>query len=198
MKILVGNGHGMDTPGKCSPDGTFKEWIYTRLVAREVVKELQKSGYDAELLVTETTDVPLKERVRRVNNKCTIFGTKNVLYLSIHVNAASNGNWTNARGFSCFTSKGQTVSDKVASVLYEVAEEIMPEQKFRKDYSDGDPDWESNFYVLKNTLCAAVLTENFFMDNKEDLEYLNSEEGFRNIVYTHVEGISRYLSKYNI
>ena len=197
MKILVGNGHGMDTPGKCSPDGTFKEWIYTRLVAREIVKELQGRGYDAELLVTEDIDISLKERVRRVNNKCAIFGTKNVIYLSIHVNAASNGNWTNARGFSCFTSKGQTVSDKVASVLYEVAEEIMPEQKFRKDYSDGDPDWESNFYVLKNTLCAAVLTENFFMDNKEDLEYLNSEEGFKNIVYTHVEGISRYLSKYN-
>lgn len=195
MKILVGNGHGSDTPGKCSPDGTFKEWIYTRRVAREVVKELQRGGYDAELLVTETTDVPLKERVRRVNNRCTIFGTKNVLYLSIHVNAAKNGEWASARGFSCFTSKGQTVSDEVASVLYEVAEEIMPDQKLRKDYSDGDPDWESNFYVLKNTLCAAVLTENFFMDNKEDLEYLNSEVGFRNIVDVHVKGISKYLSK---
>jgi N-acetylmuramoyl-L-alanine amidase len=28
--------------------------------------------------------------------------------------------------------------------------------------SDGDPDKEANLYVIKNTKCPAVLTENFF------------------------------------
>ena len=46
-------------------------------------------------------------------------------------------------------------------------------QKIRRDYSDGDPDWEENFYILSKTQCPAVLTENFFMDNKEDLSLIH-------------------------
>ena len=41
----------------------------------------------------------------------------------------------------------------------------------RTDTSDGDRDMESNFYVLKHTSCPAVLTENFFQDNKSDVDY---------------------------
>ena len=28
MKILIDNGHGINTPGKCSPDGKFREYKY--------------------------------------------------------------------------------------------------------------------------------------------------------------------------
>jgi N-acetylmuramoyl-L-alanine amidase len=38
--------------------------------------------------------------------------------------------------------------------------------KLRMDYSDGDPDFEQPFYILKHTLCPAVLTENLLMDNQ--------------------------------
>ena len=30
MKVLIDNGHGSNTPGKCSPDGRLKEYAYTR------------------------------------------------------------------------------------------------------------------------------------------------------------------------
>ena len=49
---------------------------------------------------------------------------------------------------------------------------MLPGHKLRKDYSDGDPDWESDFFILKNTLCAAVLTENLFHDNSDDCLFL--------------------------
>ena len=65
--------------------------------------------------------------------------------------------------------------------------------KIRKDLSDGDPDKESNFYILKNTKCPAVLTENLFQDNKEDVAFLTSQEGIRAIVNLHVEAIKKYL-----
>ena len=32
--------------------------------------------------------------------------------------------------------------------------------RLRSDYSDGDIDREEDFYILKHTLCPAVLTEN--------------------------------------
>jgi N-acetylmuramoyl-L-alanine amidase len=59
--------------------------------------------------------------------------------------------------------------------------------------SDGDMDWEEGFYILRKSLCPAVLTENFFMDNKTDLAYLQAIEGKRAIVITHVEGIVEFL-----
>lgn len=196
MLILVDNGHGVNTPGKCSPDGKFREYKWNREIAHEVVAELKKRGYCAELLVTEDIDISLAERVKRANNKCNQLGTKNVLLLSVHVNAAGNGQWLNAKGWSCFTSKGLTKSDKIADELYKVAEKLMPNRTMRKEYSDGDADWEAGFYILKNTKCPAVLTENFFMDNKEDLAYLTSAEGRKAIIATHVEGVINYIKKH--
>lgn len=196
MLILVDNGHGVNTPGKCSPDGKFREYKWNREIAHEVVAELKKRGYCAELLVTEDIDISLAERVKRANNKCNQLGTKNVLLLSVHVNAAGNGQWLNAKGWSCFTSKGLTKSDKIADELYKVAEKLMPNRTMRKEYSDGDADWEAGFYILKNTKCPAVLTENFFMDNRDDLAYLASAEGRKAIIATHVEGVINYIKKH--
>lgn len=33
MKILIDNGHGRETPGKRSPDGTLREYAWNRLIA---------------------------------------------------------------------------------------------------------------------------------------------------------------------
>lgn len=99
----------------------------------------------------------------------------------------------NARGWSAYTSKGQTGADKLATSLYNMAKQVFVGHKLRTDYTDGDPDIESNFYVLKNTKCMAVLTENFFMDNKDDVAYLNSDEGRAAIVKCHVDGIISYV-----
>ncbi|MBR5198417.1 MAG: N-acetylmuramoyl-L-alanine amidase [Bacteroidales bacterium] len=194
MKILINNGHGLNTPGKRSPDGQFLEAIYNREIAKRIVAELQNKGYDAELLVPEEEDIPLKERVRRVNAHCQSLGKSNVILISIHVNAAGDGTkWMNATGWSCYTCKGQTESDRLATCLYDAAIKNFPDRRIRKDYSDGDPDWEENFYILRHSLCPAVLTENFFMDSHSDLEYLQSKDGKQAVVDTHAEGIMEWL-----
>ena len=121
-------------------------------------------------------------------------GHPNVILISIHVNATGDGTqWVNATGWSCYTSKGQTQSDTLANCLYEAAIKNFPGRRIRTDYSDKDPDWEENFYLLRKTLCPAVLTENFFMDSHSDLEYLQSRAGKQAIIDTHVEGIIEYL-----
>ena len=79
MTILIDNGHGSGTPGKRSPDGLFREYSYTREIARRVVSELSDCGYDARLLVPEIEDIPLTERCRRVNAICDEVGTVNVI-----------------------------------------------------------------------------------------------------------------------
>ena len=193
MKILIDNGHGHNTSGKRSPDGKFREYAYNREIAKRIVADLIDRGYDAELLVPEEEDISLNERVRRINEHCQILGKSNVILVSVHVNAAGNGSkWTNATGWSVYTCKGQTASDKLAECLCEAAIKNFPGKRIRTDFSDGDSDWEENFYILRHTLCPAVLTENFFMDGL-DLEFLQSKAGKQAIVDTHVEGIIEYI-----
>ena len=196
MKILIDNGHGSETPGKRSPDGLFREYAYTREIAAEVVYRLRKLGYDAELLVPELYDVKLIERVHRANVKCQSLGARNVLLVSIHCNAAGNGKeWLNGRGWDAWTSKGQTEGDKLAECLYESALDVFPTgTAIRTDWNDGDRDKENQFTILAKTLCPAVLTENFFMDSKDDVAYLQSDEGKNAVIICHVNGIIRYLS----
>ncbi|MBR5276870.1 MAG: N-acetylmuramoyl-L-alanine amidase [Bacteroidaceae bacterium] len=194
MKILIDNGHGENTPGKRSPDGLFREYKYVREIAEEIERELLARGYDAERIVRETVDVPLSERSRRINEICGRLGTANVILVSIHCNAAGNGEeWKTARGWAAYTSKGNTKADKLADFLYEAAENNFPGKSIRKDFQDGDPDWEENFHMLAKTKCPAVLTENFFMDNQKDVSYLLSLEGRTSIVRAHIEGIINYI-----
>lgn len=195
MIVLIDNGHGDNTPGKRSPDGIIREYKYTREIAAEVQRQLQERGYQAQLLVPEVNDISLGTRCNRANSVCKNFGTNNVILVSIHLNAAGNGKWMKATGWSAYTTKGVTKSDKLADSLYAAAKEVLPaDKRIRTDYSDKDPDWEENFYILKHTLCPAVLTENFFQDNKEDVSYLLSLEGRNAIVRIHVEGIINYIN----
>ncbi|MEG2599830.1 MAG: N-acetylmuramoyl-L-alanine amidase [Muribaculaceae bacterium] len=197
MKILIDNGHGENTPGKRSPDGVFREYEYTRVIADEIIREMVKRGYDAERIVREDIDVPLSERARRVNEECGRHGATQVLLVSVHCNAAGSGaEWMKARGWCAYTSKGKTKSDDFAEMLYDEAAQNFAGHKIRKDMSDGDADWEESFYILRKTKCPAVLTENFFQDNKEDVSYLLSLEGRTQIVKTHVDAIIKYAIKY--
>ena len=190
MKVLIDNGHGSNTPGKRSPDGQLREYAYTREIAERLVMELRKNGIDAERIVKEEIDVPLAERCRRANE----YKASEAVLVSIHCNAAGNGSdWMSARGWEAWTSVGKTKADKLATCLYENAEHCLPGMKIRKDMTDGDQDKENGFYILKHTKCPAVLTENLFQDNKEDVEFLLCEEGKLAIVNLHVWGIMKYL-----
>lgn len=191
MKVLIDNGHGENTPGKRSPDGRLMEWAYTREIADMVVFELRKKGIDAERIVKEDTDVPLSERCRRTNEIYRKAGKKAIL-ISIHCNAAGSGaSWMNARGWSVFVSNNASVnSKKLANCLAEVAECIpVPVRK----PMPGQLYWEQNLAICRDTNCPAVLVENFFQDNKEDVEYLMSADGKQNVVRIHVDGIIKYL-----
>lgn len=195
MIILLDNGHGSNTPGKQSPDGFFREYAYNRFLASEIHERLTALGIDSRFLVPEREDIPLPERCRRANKICEHFGSDQVILVSIHVNAAGNGqHWMEARGWSCYTSRGNTAADALATALYDAAKTHMPGHRLRTDYTDGDPDLEENFYILRHTSCPAVLTENLFMDNRDDVAFLESAEGSQAIVDLHIEGICRFLS----
>lgn len=226
MKVIVlGTAHTERTPGKRSPDGKFREPYYSREIVAEVARRLSGMGYT--VFIDYEPAEPKKEwvsrsakteqsrelsyRVTAVNNICKKYGTANVLYVSIHNDAAGSGKWMTAGGWSAYTTPGKTKSDILAECLYVAAEKHLrvyanemslkkqsgvydaKQRPLRIDTTDGDKDKEANFYVLRKTLCAAVLTENLFQDNRSDVEFLTSEAGKKAIVDLHVEGILNYI-----
>lgn len=222
LTVILGTAHGKNVAGKRSPDGKFQEWQYSR----EIVERLRAELAEQDELVDVFVDIPAAEvplpqqaeltrRVRYVNQLCAHRHTERCIYVSIHVDAASSGEWKNAGGWTAYTSPGRTRSDILATYLYEAAEKHLTgyaakmeegkknglygsnQKPFRKDTSDGDPDKEARFYVLVRTKCAAVLTENLFQDNKADVAFLTSEEGKKAIVALHKEAILRF-AEHNI
>lgn len=185
MLVVLDNGHGNNTPGKRSPvwdDGTqLYEWSFNRRLAREIKMRLDVIGIPCILLVTEDEDISLQERCWRVNNLCK--DRDDVILISIHANAGGGTGW------EAWTSVGETRSDYYAKLLYNSAGNYLKGWKLRCDYSDGDPDKESQFYILKNTKCPAIVTENLFMDNKKDCKFMMSSEGLEALVALHVDAI---------
>lgn len=222
LTVILGTAHGKNVAGKRSPDGIFEEWQYSREIVESLREELAKHDDLVDVFVDiPAAEVPLPQqaeltrRVRYVNQLCAHRHTERCIYVSIHVDAASSGEWKNAGGWTAYTSPGRTRSDILATYLYEAAEKHLAgyaakmeegkkkglygnnQKPFRKDTSDGDPDKEANFYVLVRTKCAAVLTENLFQDNKADVAFLTSEEGKKAIVALHKEAILRF-AEHNI
>lgn len=146
------------------------------------------------LLVPEDEAISLEERVKRTNKICKEAkdAGKQCILISIHNNAAGSGaKWMNASGWSVWVSNNCSAnSKKFAQLIYDQAlafnlkgNRCVPKEHY----------WTSNFYILKNTNCPAVLTENMFQDNKEDVEFLISEQGKQIIIDLHFNAIKKYI-----
>lgn len=191
--VILDNGHGVNTPGKCSPDKRLYEWSWNRDIVRRISTILNELNIPNEILVTEDFDVSLNERVKRAN-KMSLMAKKQGLepiLISIHINASGNVGWKSANGWSVWVSNNASIkSREFAQILYTEAEELglkgnrsTPKERY----------WTANFYILKNTNCPAVLTENMFQDNKDDVEFLLSEEGKNKITELHIKAIKKSM-----
>jgi len=189
LKIILDNGHGEDTPGKRSPvwaDGKcLREYEFSRDIVRRIFSKLQAKGIVAEILVPEQNDIPLYVRANRANGICNVAGKSNCLLVSVHANAGGGTGW------EAHTYMGDSMSDRYSAIFYDKAEAAFgKEWKIRKgSVKADDPDWDSNFAILRDTKCPAVLTENFFMDTERDCRFLLSEDGRERIAAMHVEAI---------
>lgn len=190
MKIILDNGHGCDTPGKCSPDGRLREWAYNRRLAQAIADKLACLGQEVHILVPETHDIGLKERCARANSLCT--GHKAVL-VSVHVNAACSGGWHEARGWSAFVSPGASAaSRRLASLLTDSARARC---LLGNRATPACGYWTASLAICRDTRCPAVLTENMFMDNRADVDFLLSDRGLEALTAVHAEALTRFCKE---
>jgi len=185
--FVLDPGHGKTTPGKRSPkwpDGTqLFEYEFNRDIVRRIGNSLLNSGIYHIWTTLSNYDMPLENRVHLANR--AVHTHKHVIYVSVHANAGGGTGW------EVFTSKGNTDSDQYAEIFFNKMKKEFPNMTFRADYLDGDSDKEENFYVLRKTICPAVLTENFFMDTYDpDCKILLSEDGREKIAKGHINAIN--------
>lgn len=140
--VILGTAHLSTTPGKCSPDGNFREAEFSRQLVSSIKVKLESLGLivfidhaelvpTADLLKSSGSTQQQKElnyRCKRVNEICNMYGTANCIYVSIHVDGAGDGTkWMTAGGWSAYTTKGKTNADFLATCLYAAARNNLAE-----------------------------------------------------------------------
>ena len=197
--IILGTAHGSNVPGKCSPDHKFREYKFSREVIAMLKPRLEADGFTV-FVDMPSDEVPrpgnteLSLRCRYVNGICAKFGKDNCVYVSIHVNAAgSDGKWHDARGFAVYVARScSAASKRLARTICDLAisrglrgNRSVPSEHY----------WQANFYVLRNTACPAILTENLFQDNRDDVEFLSSQAGKEAVATLHLDAIKQHFAK---
>lgn len=195
--ILIDNGHGMETAGKRSPDSRLLEWKWNREFASLLHARLCSEGVCSNLIVTEEKDVSLSNRCLRANTIAKNFKSRDIdtLFISIHVNAAGEGGWSNASGVGAYVYRDGSEKSKALGKIYMAQAKKMGLSGNRSIPEEGY--WPCGFYVCKNTNMPAVLIENDFMTNQKSVEFLLSKEGKEKLIEWHLNSILEYMKKYN-
>jgi N-acetylmuramoyl-L-alanine amidase len=198
--LLVDYGHGTRkyTAGKRSPDETLFEGEWNREVGKKIVDGMRGLGVEVIEVVPEDEDIPLQKRCARVNKVVRDNPDKKCRFLSVHINAApassspKGDGWVdNASGCSVWVSNNcSPESVKMAHCYYDVVKEFGLKGN-RSAPKEGV--WRANFTVLAGTLCPAMLTENLFMTNHKEVEFLKSEEGKETIANMHICALCKYM-----
>lgn len=200
--VYIDFGHGRNTPGKASPDGTLEEWANNRELGKLIGLIAKSKGLLVKFTVDGDDDPSLTTRATVANNGYRVFKSyfpngKAVL-ISCHSDASKNGEWGTARGFSVWTTKSNNNSDKLAkSIWNQVNKDVAPKWgiKMRKEMSDGDEDFEAGFTLLVKTNFPCVICENLFHDNKEDVELLKNKNYLEDVAEAIVNGVLNYFEK---
>ncbi len=128
-------------------------------------------------------DISLRQRVKVANSY------HDSILISIHHNAGGGS------GAEIFTNPGQTSSDRLATMIFDQLSPIYSKYSLpmRPDHSDGDPDKESAFYVLRKTKGVAVLLEYGFFDSERDRKLITDANFQKKVAYATFQAIKKFV-----
>jgi N-acetylmuramoyl-L-alanine amidase len=207
--LILDVAHGKDTPGKESPDGTFREWRWSRDICRRMLNEFWTDEFQKDYDVTcpylsATNEPGLTNRVKKYNE---IAGQHEFTFmLSMHVNAATNPpKWWKSKmimngsgGIEIWTDLGHNHSDELADVFMKRMMKEAPNEFYRHNTPD-DISKDHNFTVIHGYYVdgkyiprkyEAVLLESLFMDNLTDFGKLIDPEWNRE--WVKIVGLSAH------
>ena len=182
MKLVIDPGHGGSDPGAIGPGGTREADINLAVSSRLAALLIRQRH---EVVLTRTGDVflSLATRADLANSR------RADALISIHCNAAVS---RAAHGFEVWTSRGQTRADSLASSITSFWSVEFPGQRIRADWSDGDVDKESGFYVIRKTSMPAVLLELQFISHPQWERWLRERENQNRMATVIAAGVEAW------
>lgn len=154
MRIVINAGHtklGVGTGAK----GKLTESVETRKIAYELLKLLADTSHEVIPAIYDRHNNNLKAAVDATNN------SNADLFISIHLNAGGGV------GCEAYTYKGKQLPAAVS-----VCKNLNKLGFVNRGVKDG-----SKLYVVRETLCTAILIEVCFVDNANDVTL------FKNVGY---------------
>lgn len=178
MKIALDAGHGEETAGKRSPDGSLREYEFNRDVTARLKGHLERHGIEVLLTVPHNRDTNRMER-------CAIANKAKVDYfVSVHANAEGD-KWGEATGWEIYIlSKGGN-AEQLAKAIHKRSVPAL-------GLKDRGVKCEA-FDVLKYTDMPAVLIEHGFYSNRKECERLKTADFREACAVVDAKGILDYL-----
>jgi N-acetylmuramoyl-L-alanine amidase len=190
MKVILDPGHGINTPGKRSPDSSLMEYEFNQDVAYKTKKLFEKSEKykDIKIFITRAInerDVPLSKRCEFARNK------GGDILISIHSNAYNpklvikkpdgskkiiyQNKWNSANGFEIFYGyKKENLSLDLAKLMKKNMDPYNKKNniRFRRFINNRKTNW----YILNGVYVPSILVEFAFYTNKRECELLKTDK----------------------
>ena len=186
-KVCLDPGHGVETAGKRSPDGTYREHEFALDMAKRIKPILERHGVQVAMTRTDEHDVSIAQRYQTAN---AIQGLD--LFVSLHSNAAGSGaDWMSARGYGIYTSTGPETAQRNVAARKVIARALEAGLAL---WGDGIfHDENKGISVLWKTDAPAILIEHLFHDNREDVVLLKDSAFRDKLAQVDAKGILDYL-----
>lgn len=158
-KVYIGVGHGGNDPGAVA--NGFKEEDLNLSVAKACYNALKRCGVEVKISRTSDVDVDLNKRIKEANN----FGAD--LALDIHHNA---GGGDGAEIYHTkYFGKGHTLAKNILNEMINIGQNSRGTKVKKNEYGND------YFGFIRMTNMPAVLVECAFIDNKKDLQIVDTE-----------------------
>lgn len=187
--VCLDPGHGVESPGKCSPDKSYYEHEFALDMARRIQAHLERCGVRVVLTRTDEHCPTGKANTNDLLKRVAISDAAGAdLFVSIHSNASGN-EWSNASGLMIYTSAGpETASRNVA------AKAVLARMTAAGVELRGSPlVHDIELVVTRKTAAPAMLIEYGFHTSRTEVELLKKESYRAKLAEATAMGVCDFL-----
>lgn len=176
-KVYVGIGHGGSDPGAVA--NGFKEKDLTLSIGKYCNERLRQYGIETKISRTTDIDSSINSKVAASNS----FGAD--VCMDIHINAG--GGDGSEVYYSHISPNGKKLAQSIVDAMSAIGQNTRG-IKTRLSSSGND-----YFGMIRDTNAPAVLVECAFIDNKTDIQIINTEAKRKVFGYAIADGVAKYL-----
>ena len=187
--VCLDPGHGVESPGKCSPDKSYYEHEFALDMARRIQAHLKRCGVRVVLTRTDEHCPTGKADTNDLLKRVAISDAAGAdLFVSIHSNASGN-EWSNASGLMIYTSAGpETASRNVA------AKAVLSRMTAAGVELRGSPlVHDIELVVTRKTVAPAMLIEYGFHTSRTEVALLKNGSYRAKLAEATAKGVCDFL-----